>query len=213
MPPLELVHRTYLPPAAAGQLAPVVVMVHGWQGDEKVMSVFERTLPPGAAIVSPRAPIDMQNAGFGWYQPVDDETSQLAGLAALREFVAGLPTAYPVDPNRVILMGFSQGAAMCNALLLSDPPLVAAVASLAGFLPEAAQRWVQPGRLAGKSVFIAHGTDDTTVPTARAQAARDALQSAGATVEYHDYPITHKLNAQGMRDLKDWLARQLPSLT
>jgi len=188
-------------------------MVHGWQGDEKVMSVFERTLPAGVAIVSPRAPLDMRNDGFGWYEPIDDETSQLAGLAALREFVAGVPAEYPIDPHRVISMGFSQGAAMCNTLLLSDPPMVAAVASLAGFLPEVARRWVQPGRLAGKSVFIAHGTTDTTVPTARALAARDALQSAGATVEYHDYPIAHKLNAQGMRDLKDWLARQLPSAT
>jgi len=188
-------------------------MVHGWQGDEKVMSVFERTLPPAVAIISPRAPLDMHNAGFGWYEPVDDEASQLAGLATLREFVAGLPAEYPIDSNRVILMGFSQGAAMSNALLLSDPPLVAAVASLAGFLPQAARRWLQPGRLTGKSVFIAHGTADTTVPTARALAARDDLMSAGANVEYHDYPITHKLNAQGMRDLKDWLARQLPALS
>ena len=109
-------------------------------------------------------------------------------------------------------MGFSQGAAMSNALLLSDPPLIATVASLAGFLPEVARRWVQPGRLAGKSVFIAHGTDDTTVPAERALAARDALQTAGATVEYHDYPIAHKLNPQAMRDLKDWLARQLPTI-
>ena len=211
MAPPELVHRTQLPHLAPGQLAPAVIMIHGWQGDEKVMTIFERTLPPGVAIISPRAPLDMNNGGFGWYQPVDDENSQLAGLAALRAFVSGLPARYPIDPRRIILMGFSQGAAMSNALLLSDPALVAAVASLAGFLPESARRWLKTGRLAGKSVFIAHGTADTTVPAERALAARDALQSAGATVEYHDYPMAHKLNAQGMRDLKDWLARQLPA--
>src|SRR6185295_19050747 len=105
----------------------------------------------------------------------------------------GLPAEYPIDPSRVVLMGFSQGAGMCAALILSDPASAAAVAILAGFLPQAARRWVQPGRLAGKSVFIAHGTADTTVPAERAQAARDALQTAGATVEYHDYPIAHKL--------------------
>ena len=70
MSPLKLVHRAQLPPLAPGQLAPAVVMVHGWQGDEKVMSVFERTLPPAVAIISPRAPLDMHNAGFGWYEPV-----------------------------------------------------------------------------------------------------------------------------------------------
>jgi phospholipase/carboxylesterase len=209
MEPLNLVHHVLLPPIPPGQLAPAVVMVHGWQGDEKVMSIFERTLPAGVAVVYPRAPLAMNNGGYGWYQPVDDDAAQLAGLAALGEFVAGLPAAYPLDPQRLILMGFSQGAAMSNALLLSEPQWVMAVASLAGFLPQAARPWVQPGRLAGKSVFIAHGIADTTVPTARAHEARDALQAAGATVEYHEYPIGHKLNAQGMRDLKDWLARQV----
>jgi phospholipase/carboxylesterase len=205
--PLSLVHRVHLPQVPAGQLAPAVVMVHGWQGDENVMSIFDRTVPAGVAIISPRAPLDMQNGGYSWFQPVDDEAAQLTGLSALREFVAGLPAAYPIDPAKTTLMGFSQGAAMCNALLLSDPLLATGVASLAGFLPEAARRWVQPGRLAGKSVFIAHGTADSTVPTERAQAARDALKEAGAEVEYHEYPVAHKLNPQGMKDLKAWVGR------
>ncbi|MEP7358925.1 MAG: PHB depolymerase family esterase, partial [Anaerolineales bacterium] len=185
--PLDLVHRSHLPPLAGGQLAPAVVMVHGWGGDEKVMAIFERLVPPAAAIISPRAPLDMHDGGFNWYQPVDDEPAQLKGLESLRAFVAGLPGPYRIDPNRMVLVGFSQGAAMSAALLLSDPPLVLAVASLAGFLPSAAQRWVQPGRAAGRSVFMAHGSADTTVPIARAQAARDALQTAGAQVAYHEY--------------------------
>jgi phospholipase/carboxylesterase len=182
-------------------------MVHGWQGDENVMSIFDRTVPAGVAIISPRAPLDMNNGGHSWFQPVDDEAAQLAGLAALREFVAGLPSTYPIDPARITLMGFSQGAAMCNALLLSDPSLVTGVASLAGFLPDAARRWVQPRRLAGKPVLILHGTADLTVPTERAQTARDTMKQAGAEVEYHEYPVAHKLNPQGMKDLKAWLAK------
>lgn len=202
---LNLVHRVHLPPLDPGQRAPAVVMVHGWQGDEKVMSIFERTLPPGAAFITPRAPLAMGANGFGWYQPVDDEASQLEGVSALREFVAGLPGAYPIDPARVVLMGFSQGGAMCLALLLSSPELAAGAACLAGFLPSAARQWLAPDRLMSKSVFIAHGTEDTIVPVPRAQAARDDLQASGAKVEYHEYPVAHKLNADGMRDLKAWL--------
>ena len=77
MAPLEMVHRTQLPQLATGQLAPAVVMIYGWQGDENVMAIFERTLPPGVAIISPRAPLDMNNGGFGWYKPVDDEPLSL----------------------------------------------------------------------------------------------------------------------------------------
>ena len=30
------------------------------------------------------------------------------------------------------------------------------------------------------------------------------LETAGADVEYHEYDTGHKLNAQGMRELKAW---------
>ena len=210
---LNLVHRVSLPamPGAAGARFPAVVMVHGWLGNETVMGIFERTIPPGMVVVSPRAPVDA-NAdakSFGWFPLGEDVAAFQSGLAALREFVAGLSHVYPVDPSRIILMGFSQGAAMCFALMASDPGLSAGVAGLAGFLPEPARAWLTPGRLKGKSILISHGTEDATVPVEQARLARATLQQAGAEVEYHEYAVGHKLNAQGMADLKRWLASQL----
>ncbi len=52
---------------------------------------------------------------------------------------------------------------------------------------------------------MAHGTRDDVLPVTAARAARDALAGAGAAVTYHEYPIGHKLSAQGMRDLTAWL--------
>jgi phospholipase/carboxylesterase len=64
--------------------------------------------------------------------------------------------------------------------------------------------------LSGKQVFTAHGTDDETVPLPFARAARNDLTRAGAEVAYHEYEgVGHKLNAQGMRDLSEWLAARL----
>jgi phospholipase/carboxylesterase len=202
---LNLVHRISLP-ATPGRRFPAVVMVHGWLGNEKVMGIFERTIPPGVVAVSPRAPVEVDADSFGWFSLVEDEATFQSGLAALREFVAGLPQAYPVDAARVLLMGFSQGAVMSYALQAGEPGLVAGVAGLAGFLPEPARAWLSPGRLDGKSIFIAHGTEDVTVPVEQARLARAAFQQAGAEVEYHEYAVGHKLNAHGMSDLKRWLA-------
>jgi phospholipase/carboxylesterase len=98
---------------------------------------------------------------------------------------------------------------MCAALTLSAPELVRGAALLAGFLPEPALAWAVPGRLAGRRVFIAHGQKDETVPVAAARHARAALTEAGAAVTYGEYPLGHKLSAQGMRDLKTWLAETL----
>ena len=202
---LNLVHRVRVPQGPAGRRGPAVVMVHGWLGNENVMSIFERTLPPAVVIVSPRAPLAMGPDSFGWFTLEDDPASFAAGLAALAAFVGDLPQAYPIDPARILLMGFSQGAAMSFSLLLSEPSRVAAVAGLAGFLPSEAKPWATPGRLSGQSVFIAHGAKDETVPAALAQAAAHTLRTAGADVTYTEYDTGHKLNAQGTRDLKAWV--------
>ena len=169
------------------------------------MWAFEKALPPGAFAVSVRAPVEAEG-GYGWMLPGNEERSFEQGLASLHEFVSRLPREYPVNVERVALIGFSQGAAMSYALALSDPQRVSAVAALAGFLPDAARQWIAPGRLAGKRVFIAHGIGDTAVPVEDAIRARDALTLCGADVTYREYAIGHKLTAQGMRDLKQWLA-------
>jgi phospholipase/carboxylesterase len=183
--------------------------VHGWQGDERVMGIFERTVPSGVAIVSPRAPLEVEAGSYGWFRVEGGEPFFWDALAALETFVRGLPLAYPIDPRRVLLMGFSQGAGMSFGLLCQAPDLIMGVAGLAGFLPEPAARQLSPGRLAGKPVFLAHGTLDEKVPVALARSARQALAGAGAVVQYHEYlDVAHKMNAQGVRDLTRWMAAQ-----
>lgn len=189
-------------------MPPAVVMVHGWLGNENVMWAFEQALPPGAAIFSPRAPLEAAG-GYGWWTEKDNAQGLRHGLAALREFVIALPDAHAVDPARVMLMGFSQGAAVCGALLLSDPALVRGVALLAGFLPEVAHRWATPGLLTGRRVFITHGLKDETVPVAEARRARETFSGAGAEVTYSEYPVPHKLSPAGLRELRRWLAASI----
>lgn len=203
--PLNLIHRARPPSPGATASATAIVMVHGWLGDENAMWAFEKALPLHTFVVSARAPFKTEG-GYGWMLPGDEEDSFEQGLASLREFVSRLPREYPVDAERIALMGFSQGAAMSYALALSDPSRVAAVAALAGFLPDAARRWIAPGRLAGRRVFIAHGGNDAAVPLEEAVRAREAMALCGADVAYREYSTGHKLSAQGVRDLKIWLA-------
>ncbi len=208
---LPLIHRVRQTNASAP--APAIVMVHGWLGNENVMWAFERALPPNALVVSVRAPFE-SGEGYGWFLPSasgrgdagEEESARFEeSLSALREFVRRFPGEYPVDPNRIALMGFSQGAAMSYALLLSNPELIAGVAALAGFLPDPARQWAAPNRLVGKRVFIAHGLDDATMPVEAATRARGTMEFCGAEVTYHESKIGHKLSAAGMRALSGWL--------
>lgn len=203
MTELNLIHQVRAPLNSPGP-APAVVLVHGWLGTERVMWAFERALPPEAWAISVRAPFEAEG-GYGWMISGDEDSFE-KGLAALTAFVEQLPQALAVDPRKMIVMGFSQGAALAYALLLAHPHLCNGVAALAGFVPAPAQPWATPGRLQGKPVFIAHGTQDPTVPLADADLAQTLMQASGATVTYVTDPTGHKVGAQGMRALKAWLS-------
>ena len=73
-----------------------------------------------------------------------------------------LTRSYNVDPNRVFLMGFSQGCIMSLAAALTDPRRFAGVVGMSGrMLPGVVSKIAPPNQLAGLPIMIVHGTEDT----------------------------------------------------
>jgi phospholipase/carboxylesterase len=205
---LNFVHQVRLPPGGPDGRRPAVVLIHGWTGNEHAMRVFQPTVPLGTVVVSPRGTVPAGD-GYGWVDRQAGDASYAAGVVALRAFVRDLPATYPIDPARVVLVGFSQGGAIGLSLSIVAPELVAGVAVLSGYLPAWARAQITPAGLAGRPIFIGHGTHDTTVTVAQASAMREALEAGGADVSYHEYPTEHKVNRQGLKDLKHWLAQHV----
>ena len=192
---------------------PLIFMLHGLYGDENVMWLFDHALPRSATVISPRALFAAAD-GFSWtrsashgeIEPVDFTTS----IESLQQFVPEMIRRYKADAACVIVMGFSQGAAVSYALSLAQPDLMCGVIALAGFMPLAAH----PERNAMQSkdaprYLIIHSLDDDIVPVALAREARSALEARGALVEYHEYLGGHKISAQGMKDIARWIERIL----
>ncbi len=206
-----LVHCASIPPqATAAQPAPLVVMVHGWAGDESSMWIFKQTLPASAAIIAPRAPVSL-DSGFAWFsyngsRAAPDRASLARGVNTRDRFIDSLPRHYPVDPDRLILMGFSQGAMTINAFVYANPDRAIGVVSMAGAFPPVINGEPYSNWLAGLPVFVAHGTRDETIPVESARETRDLYRALGADVTYGEYPTGHKMHSQGLKDLKQWLA-------
>src|SRR5437016_4850467 len=139
---LGLVHRVRVPAGPGPH--PTLVMVHGLKGNEDVLWIFARTASAQWLIVSPRAPLSVEG-GYSWNGSEDDAgpESYQAGLTTLTRFVDALPAHYPADRSRLVMLGFSQGAAMTYAFAASNR--VQGIAALSGFMP----RWVAEGDLTG----------------------------------------------------------------
>ena len=188
----------------------LLLLLHGWTGDENSMWLFVRDFPADFTLLAPRAPHVEPRGGYTWREmapgtwglpALDDFRPAVDGLLACLD--AWAPSA-GVDASAFDCMGFSQGAALGYALTVLHPGRVGRLAALAGFLPEGAERVLGPEALAGKPVYVAHGTRDEMIPVGRARQAVMALGSAGAQVTYCEAETGHKVSPDCFRGLREF---------
>lgn len=200
-----LAHRVYQP--ATHGPHPTVVMLHGRGGNEDVMWVFARTVPANWLLIAPRA-LKPDEGGYSWHPRLPHVWPPLAEFDEAVECVArlipGLPALYQADPQRIYLMGFSQGAALSYATAMRHPGLVQGIAGLVGFVPTDTESAVETQALRHLPIFMAVGREDDKIPYERAQNCAATLRAAGAALTYREYETGHRMPAQGLRDLTAW---------
>lgn len=181
---------------ALGQATSVVVFVHGYGADgADLMGLADPLAPhlPGTAFYSPDAPQRCAGNPFGrqWF-PIpwmdgSTEAQAAAGLEAsaadLNAFLDGVLAAEGLGPERLALVGFSQGTMMS---LHVAPRRDAALAGVVGF----SGRLLAPERLAAETrvrppVLLLHGDQDPVVPFAEMAKAEAALKKADFAVATH----------------------------
>jgi phospholipase/carboxylesterase len=187
---------------------PVILLVHGWTGDERSMWVFGPRMPRNALLVAMRAPYISNHPEIGGYSWVTDRVDGWSNLAdfapaldAFSSLVAELPAHLDGDFGHFGLMGFSQGAAFSFAFSLQNRDRVARLAALAGFMPHGVGDLSASQPMAGLPVYIAHGTQDEKVPIARAHQAAELAAAAGAQVRSCESDTGHKIGAECAREL------------
>lgn len=178
-------------------------LIHGLNGNENVMWIFTQNFPGHYWFAAPRAPY-AQDEGFSWIKPTGAWPTlmdfSLPAAALIKEYrgwaeIAGTP-CQPMD-----VLGFSQGAAMAFALAAFYPDKIRRVISLAGFLPKDDDFPSRYSSLEGKSIFIAHGRRDKTIPVEMAEEAIQTLTALGAQITYCPSDAGHKFSSGCTKDL------------
>ena len=190
----------------------LLVLLHGWTGDENSMWIFTRGLSPDYWMMAPRGPHAADPGGFSW-RPLQLSTFGMPSLETLLPAAEGLiklvdeySASVKVDALQFDLVGFSQGAAMTNLMGILYPHRIRKMGVLAGFVPAGLDHLIQQKPLAGKKVFVAHGTQDQMIPIDRARASMDLLEQAGAQIIYCEDEVGHKLSVNCLRALEGYLS-------
>jgi phospholipase/carboxylesterase len=173
----------------------LVVFLHGYGADGADLLGLADVLGPhlpGVAFMAPDAPEPCRGNPFGrqWFPiPWLDGSSEAvaeAGLMAAADDLNGWLdaslAAEGLAADRVVLVGFSQGAMMALHVAPRRPAAVAGIVAISGRLlaPERLDQAVtQP------PVMLIHGDADDVVPFADMARAGQALDGAGFTVFGH----------------------------
>lgn len=166
---------------------------------------------------APNLPVTI-NGGMvmpAWYDiltfddpPLREEESSVrksaTSVVALieREIAKGVPAA------KIVLMGFSQGAAMALHTGSRFPERLAGIAVLSGYLllPNQFETERSPAN-ADTPILFCHGTHDPVVKFDLGRRSYEAVAQAGAHAEFHAFPMPHTLCLDEIGVLKAWLSR------
>lgn len=188
--------------------ARIMLLLHGWTGDETSMWVFTQKLPDEMWITAPRAPHPADNRGYSWriMQPgtwgVPSLSDFKPAAKSLIQLMDEISPKINVDVTQFDVIGFSQGGALTNTLALLYPKRIRKAAVLAGFMPTGVDELLNKRVLSGKEFFIAHGSQDDLVPIKRAQQSIELLKKSGAKVTFCEAEVGHKVSADCLNGLE-----------
>ncbi len=176
-----------------------LVTLHGSGGNENELLPLAGELLPGAAVLGLRGTVEI-DGGFAFFHRRPDRSLDEADIDArippIADFIASAGKAS-------IAVGFSNGAIMAAALLLTHPRLLAGAILLRPLSPFLEDR---PTRLDGVPVLIIDGAKDSRRSPGDGARLAERLTRAGATVTHHVLPGGHSLTVDDTRIAQDWLA-------
>jgi predicted esterase len=181
----------YGPPIA--QARRVALFIHGRGASaEDILGLAPELGTDDVAYLAPQA------AGHTWYphsflSPIPQNEP---GITSALGVVARLVESTGLGSERVVILGFSQGACLALEFAARNPRRYAAVVALSGGLigPPGTPR-DYPGSMENTPVFIGCSDIDAHIPVERIRESAEVFRRMGALVDERIYPgMGHTIN-------------------
>ena len=206
---------------ARGEPRGSVVWLHGLGADghdfEPIVSLLGL---PMVRFVFPNAPARPVTINGGmvmpaWYDIVSlggsgpgERAADVHASARLIEAVAQREEKRGVPSSRMVLAGFSQGAAMALYVGARFPRPLLGIMALSGYEPLPETREAEAGEAnRATPMLFCHGTYDPLVAIQRGRKAYEAYAGAGRKAEWHEFPMGHEVSPAEIVVIRGWLGK------
>jgi predicted esterase len=193
----------------------VVIACHGRGASaEDILGVAGELAVPGVAYIAPEAP------GNAWYPrsflaPLEENESYLSEALNVLGRLVALVEQQGVGADRVVLLGFSQGACLALEFAARNARRYGGLVGWSGGLigPPGMER-AYAGSLDGTPAFLGCDAADPHIPLERVEETARVVEELGAEVEVRIYRgLGHSVNAEELELARRILRRAAGEVT
>lgn len=202
-----------------------IICMHGLGASGDDLKPLAQALAlPNVRFIFPQAPTISVTINHSYPMPAWYDVKSMDFTSKVRSDHAGVDTAcqtikgwianeqaqHGIPPERIFLMGFSQGGSIALELGLHADHAFAGIIGLST-LPAKGEKTFEDFSEASKKtpIFLAHGTQDHVVPFVVGQLMHDKLQQANYTVEWVTGAEDHTIWSEEIAALRKWLTTKI----
>ncbi len=192
------------PPAAGGKPDSIVVLIHGYGADgEDLLSLGKAWAPllPHTLFIAPHGPAICEEnpSGKQWFGLKDWAPSRIlteiqALTPSFNHYLDNLLKLHGLPPEKLALVGFSQGAMLALHIGLHRPQCAGVVAYSGALLDDPAGI-----KVALPPVLLVHVTEDQVIPASASQRAETQLKALHVPVTLSLLPrLEHGIDGRAL---------------
>jgi len=198
---LDFVHE-FVP----GSSKRTLLLLHGTGGNEHDLISLGREIDPAAAILSPRGKV-LENGMPRFFrrlaEGIFDEEDLRKRTYELANFVGVAAQHYEFAAEKVVAVGYSNGANIAASLLLLRPETLGAAVLFRAMVPLVPEELPD---LSSVRVWIGAGNQEPIIPTSETQRLVELLRKAAAEVTIRFANAGHGLTIAEVETARVWLA-------
>ncbi len=184
--------------------APTLLLLHGTGGNERDLLPIAEMIAPEASILGVKGNVS-ENGMPRFFrrlaEGVFDEEDLIFRTNELNQFLDDMSVKYNFDRNKILAIGYSNGANIAASLMYHHEDALQGAILLHAMVP---RRGVQIPDLKGTPVFIGAGVNDPLIPQAETKELADVLRVANANVTEHWGQAGHQLTREEIEEAKAW---------
>jgi predicted esterase len=182
-----------------------LLLLHGTGGNERDLIPLGRELDSNAALLSPRGKI-LENGMPRFFRRLAEGVFDLEDLRErtneLADFIAAAVKHYKLAADRIVAVGYSNGANIAASILLLRPEILHAAILFRAMVPLIPDNLPD---LSSARVWIGAGDQDPIIPPSEAQRLVELLRRAGADVTIRFLEGGHELTRDDVDAAREWL--------